>query len=66
MDNKQQTKKQEIIKTIISILAYNNLTIQESIDILNTTSKKLSQQSVKPLYWLTTRKKGGCNSWLLL
>ena len=50
MDNKQQTKKQEIIKTIISILAYNNLTIQESIDILNSTSKKLSQQSVKSLY----------------
>ena len=50
MDNKQQTKKQEIIKTIISILAYNNLTIQEAIDILHTTSKKLRHQSVKSLY----------------
>ena len=50
MDNKQQTKKQEIIKTIISILAYNNLTIQEARDILTITSKKLSQQSVKSLY----------------
>lgn len=46
-EGKQLCEKDEIIKSMIDILAKNNLSIIEAKNILYATSKKICQQKVK-------------------
>lgn len=46
-DERQSKSKQKIINDIIKILAENNLTITDSMDILHATSKTIYKQTVR-------------------